>query len=71
MSESRSGVTWRLAFTIVTAVVWLVFVLYWIGFLWAAYEIGQNIAMLCISSVVFTGVNALVWTIWPRSKTKG
>lgn len=70
MSETGSGVTWRLAFSIVTAVIWLVFVLYWIGFLWVDYEIGQNIATLCISSVVFTGVNALAWTIWPRSKTK-
>lgn len=70
MSESRSGVTWRLAFTIVTAVVWLVFVLYWIGFVWPDYEISQNIASLCISSVVFLGSNALAWTIWRRPKSE-
>lgn len=66
MFESGSGVTWRLAFTIITAVVWLVFILYWIGFLWQDFEVGQNIASLCISSVIFTGLNALVWSIWRR-----
>lgn len=70
MSESGSGVTWRLAVTIVTAVLWLVFVLYWIGFLWVDFEVGQNIATLCISSVVFTGLNALIWTIWRRPKSE-
>lgn len=69
MSDSRSAVTWRLAFSIVTAVLWLVFVLYWIGFLWADFQVGQNIASLCISSVVFVGMNALVWTIWRRPKS--
>lgn len=71
MSESRSGVTWRLAFTIVSAVVWLVFVLYWIGFLWAEFEVAQNISVLCISTVVITGANALVWSIWRRPKSDG
>lgn len=69
MSESRSGVTWRLAITIVSAVVWLVFVLYWIGFLWPDYEIAENITSLCISAVVFTGLNALVWSIWRRPQS--
>ncbi len=70
MAESGTGVTWRLAVTIVSAVVWLVFVLYWIGFVWVDFEVGQNIATLCISSVVFTGLNALIWTIWRRPKSE-
>lgn len=70
MSQSGSGLTWRLAVTIITAVLWLVFVLYWIGFLWVDFEVGQNIATLCISSVVFTGLNALIWTIWRRPKSE-
>jgi len=62
------GVPWRVAFTIVTMTLWLVFMLYWIGFLWARYEVGQSIASLCISSVVFAGLNALAWTLWPARR---
>jgi hypothetical protein len=69
MSESGGGVTWRIAFSIITSVFWLVFILYWIGFLWGDFEVGQNVASLCISSVVFAGINGLVWTIWPRNKS--
>jgi hypothetical protein len=69
MSETGGGVTWRIAFSIISTAVWLIFVLYWIGFLWADFEIGQNVASLCISSVVFAGLNALVWSIWPRPKS--
>jgi hypothetical protein len=65
--KSRSG-PWRIAFTIVTMTLWLVFMLYWIGFLWARYELGQSIASLCIASVVFAGLNALAWTLWPARR---
>lgn len=58
----------RIAFTIVTKTLWLVFMLYWIGFLWPRYEVGQSVASLCISSVVFVGLNALAWTLWPAKR---
>lgn len=69
-SPSGRGAIWRIGFSIVTTMIWLVFILYWIGFLWGRFEVGQNVTSLCISSVVFAGVNALVWTIWPARRTK-
>ena len=67
---SGRGAIGRIGFSIVTTMIWLVFILYWIGFLWGRFEVGQNVASLCISSVVFAGVNALVWAIWPARRTK-
>lgn len=69
MPESGGSVTWRIAFSIVSTVVWLVFVLYWIGFLWGDYEVNQSVASMCISAVIFIGLNALVWSVWPRPKS--
>jgi hypothetical protein len=46
--------------------VWLIFIVAWIGFGWNDFETGENIAVVCISSVVWTGLNGLVWAIWPR-----
>jgi hypothetical protein len=45
--------------------VWLIFIVAWVGFGWADFETGENIAVLCISSVVWMGINGLVWAIWP------
>ena len=64
--ESSSGVTWRIAFSIISSMVWLVFIIAWIGFGWADFETGQNIAVICISSVIWLGANGLVWAIWPN-----
>lgn len=66
--KSGGSVTWRLVVSIVSTVVWLVFMLYWIGFVAADFETPQNIVVLCISGVIFSGLNALVWTIWPGAK---
>lgn len=68
--KSGGSLTWRLVVTIVSTVIWLVFMLYWIGFAATDFEAAQNIVVLCISSVIFTGLNALVWTIWPGVKDK-
>jgi hypothetical protein len=45
--------------------IWLIFVVAWIGFGWDDFETSENIAVLCISSVVWLGLNGLVWAIWP------
>ncbi|HEY4666250.1 MAG TPA: hypothetical protein VIH26_02990 [Anaerolineales bacterium] len=58
----------RIAFTIVTTIAWLVFTLYWVGFLWPIFYVRQSIASLCIVSVLFAGFNALVWTLWPSNR---
>jgi hypothetical protein len=58
-------VTWRIAFSIISSMVWLIFIVAWIGFGWGEFETGENIAVVCISSVVWTGLNGLVWAIWP------
>jgi hypothetical protein len=59
------AVKWRIAFTIITTTVWLVALLYWIGFLWPRYEVGQSIASLCIATTIYGGLNALAWALWP------
>jgi len=64
-SENRSGVKWRIAFSIITSMTWMIFVVAWVGFGWSDYETPENIAVLCISSVVWMGSNSLVWVIWP------
>jgi len=58
----------RIAFTIVTTIAWLVFMLYWVGFLWPIFYVRQSIASLCIASVLFAGFNALAWTLWPSNR---
>lgn len=67
---SGRAVTWRIAFSIVTSMIWLIFVVAWIGFGWAGFEIGENIAVICISSVIYLGLNGLVWAIWPGGKSE-
>ena len=64
--ENSSGLKWRIAFSIITSMIWLIFIVAWIGFGWNDFETGENIAVLCISSVVWMGSNGLVWAIWPR-----
>ncbi len=63
---NSSGLKWRIAFSIITSMIWLIFVVAWIGFGWNDLETGENIAVVCISSVIWTGLNGLVWAIWPR-----
>jgi len=62
---SSSGLTWRIGFSIISSMVWLIFIVAWVGFGWADFETSENIAVLCISSVVWLGLNGLVWAIWP------
>ncbi len=70
--ENSSGLKWRIAFSIITSMIWLIFIVAWIGFGWNDFETSENIAVLCISSVVWLGSNGLVWAIWPsRSKDTG
>ena len=68
--DSNSGVTWRITFSIISSMVWLIFIIAWIGFGWSDFEVGENIAVMCIASVIYLGGNALVWTIWPRNRSK-
>ena len=65
--ENSSGLKWRIAFSIITSMIWLIFIMAWVGFGWNDFETGENIAVLCISSVVWLGLNGLVWAIWPSS----
>ena len=70
--ENRSGLKWRIAFSIITSMIWLIFIVAWIGFGWNDFETSENIAVLCISSVVWMGSNSLVWVIWPnRANSEG
>jgi len=64
--ENSSGLKWRIAFSIITSMIWLIFIVAWIGFGWNDFETSENIAVLCISSVVWLGSNGLVWAIWPN-----
>ena len=65
--RSSSSVTWRIGFSIISSMIWLIFTVAWVGFGWNDFETGENIAVLCISSVVWMGLNGLVWAIWPSS----
>lgn len=68
--ENSPSLKWRIAFSIITSMIWLIFVVAWIGFGWNDFETGENIAVICISSVVWMGLNGLVWAIWPRRSGK-
>ncbi len=63
--ENSSGLKWRIGFSIISSMIWLIFIVAWVGFGWNDFETGENIAVLCISSVVWLGLNGLIWTIWP------
>lgn len=68
--ENSSGLTWRIGFSIISSMIWLIFMVAWVGFGWNDFETGENIAVLCISSVVWLGLNGLIWAVWP-SGSKG
>ena len=67
--ENNSGLKWRIAFSILSSMIWLIFIVAWVGFGWNDFETGENIAVLCISSVVWMGLNGLVWAIWPSGSS--
>ena len=67
--ESSSSMTWRIGFSIISSMVWLIFIVAWVGFGWADFETSENIAVLCISSVAWLGLNCLVWAIWPSGSS--
>ncbi len=63
--ENSSGLKWCIGFSIISSMIWLIFMVAWVGFGWNDFETGENIAVLCISSVVWLGLNGLIWAIWP------
>lgn len=63
--DNGSGMRWRIGFSIISSMIWLIFIVAWVGFGWNDFETSENIAVLCISSVVWLGLNGLVWAIWP------
>ena len=59
--ENSSGLKWRIAFSIITSMIWLIFIVAWLGFGWNAFETSENLAGLCLPSVVWMGANSLGW----------
>jgi len=58
------GPRWRPAFSIITGVVWLAFLVIWLFFFAIDYTGFQNLAVIIVSVLVLALVNGLVWAIW-------
>lgn len=58
------GLRWRVGFSIVAGVAWLVFVLLYVGFWWPEFSLGQSIILLIVSFVLLVGTLGLVWAMW-------
>jgi len=59
--RSVKGLTWRMAFSAVTALTWFGFIIAWLFFLADEFSILQNIGILILSVVVLATMNAPVW----------
>ncbi len=64
MDVGAERVGWRPAFSILTGVGWLSFIIIWLFFYAGNYNIYQNIAVFIISLIVLAFLNGLVWAIW-------
>jgi len=56
-----AGMGWRISLSILTAVMWVAFIITWLFFLASDYTIWENLGVLLLSLVVFIGANVGVW----------
>jgi hypothetical protein len=56
-----AGLGWRISLSILSAVVWVAFIITWLFFLASDYTIWENLGILLLSLVVLIGTNVAVW----------
>lgn len=56
-----AGLGWRISLSILSAVVWVAFIITWLFFLASDYTIWENLGTLLLSLVIFVGANVAVW----------
>ena len=55
---------WRVSFSIIMSVAWLVFFFLWLFFYAGGYDFWQNVAIFIISILILGGVLGAVWAPW-------
>jgi hypothetical protein len=55
---------WRIPYSVITSVGWLVFLILWLAFYASEYSIYQNIAIVIASILVLFFLTGSVWMIW-------
>ena len=59
-----SGFGWRVSLSIIVGVFWLSFVIIWLFFYAAGFNIYQNIAIFIVSFLVAGGIVGASWAPW-------
>jgi len=59
-----SGLGWRVALSIIVAIGWAVFIILWLFFYAAEYNIYQNIAVAIASLLIGAAVLGASWATW-------
>jgi hypothetical protein len=58
------GFGWRISLTIIVGVGWLIFLILWLFFYAADFNIYQNIAIFIVSILILGGIIGASWAPW-------
>ncbi len=58
------GFGWRVSFSIISVVGWLIFLIIWLFFYATDFNVYQNIAIFIVSLLAFGGIMGAVWAPW-------
>ena len=58
------GFGWRISLSIITGIGWLVFLILWLFFYAAGFNLYHNIAIFIVSILVVGGILGASWTPW-------
>ena len=68
MKKDTKGLAWRVSFSILVAVGWLVFLILWLFFYAKNYVWEQNVAIFLLSLLLLTGLLGVPWAFWALKK---
>jgi len=55
---------WRIPYSVITSVGWLIFLILWLAFYASSYTIYQNIAIVIASTIILFFLIGGVWMLW-------
>lgn len=68
MKNETAGLAWRVSFSILVGVGWLVFLVLWLFFYAKDYAWEQNVAIFLLSLLLLTGILGIPWAFWALQK---
>lgn len=64
MKTEMKGLGWRVSFSILVGIGWLVFLILWLFFYATNYAWEKNLAIFLLSILVIVGILGFLWAIW-------